>query len=80
MSISDLAGPQQIKAFLNRMPEDYRTGFENADGTKTDERTWFEPEEGTLPPPLPQEKFEEAMNMPDDRKEMLRMKMKANPK
>jgi hypothetical protein len=82
MKRADSAGPEQVEAFLSRFPEDFREQVElpQVDGTKTDKSTWFEPGEGILPAPLSQEHIDKTMNMPEERKEILRAKMKANPK
>ncbi|KAF2623843.1 hypothetical protein BU25DRAFT_414008 [Macroventuria anomochaeta] len=47
--------PEQIQAFQERVPEDCRTVHDIVDGSKTDKSTWFEPAEGALAPPQPQE-------------------------
>ena len=80
MSSTNVIASEQIHAFESRVPETHRTVLDNVDGTKTDVNTWFEPSEGTLPPPLLQEHFEETMKMPEDQKERLRARMKGNPK
>ena len=48
--------PKLIKAFLDRMPPAYRSGFEGVDGTKTPIEQWFNPDKSLLPPPLSDEK------------------------
>ncbi|KAJ4984937.1 hypothetical protein SVAN01_09543 [Stagonosporopsis vannaccii] len=72
--------PEQIHAFQLRLPESYRLVSQEVDGTKTDRSTWFEPDKSTLPPPLSKERIEESLNMPEDRKEILRQRMKDKPK
>jgi hypothetical protein len=47
-----------------------------ADGTKTPKEKWFEPDAGTLPEPLSQEHIDKVKNQPEERKELLRKRMR----
>lgn len=79
MNMTDVADPEQIRAFLDRMPEEHRAGFATADGTMTDKGTWFRAKADTLPSPLPQEMMDEARNMAKERKDVLKTSMEAYP-
>jgi hypothetical protein len=51
-----------------------------ADGTKTPKEKWFEPDAGTLPEPLSQEHIDKVKNQPEERKELLRKRMREDKK
>lgn len=53
---------------------------DGVDGSKAEKSTWYKPAEGILPAPLPRERLEESMNMPEEQKQVLRQKMKEQPK
>jgi hypothetical protein len=53
---------------------------DDVDGSKAERSTWYKPAEGILPAPLPKERLEESMSMPEERKNVLRQKMKNDPK
>jgi hypothetical protein len=69
-------GPELIKAFLARFRgtpmEEWHKKIENADGTKTPKEKWFEPDDGILPPVLPEEHWDKVKNDTEERKEVLR--------
>jgi hypothetical protein len=76
--------PNLVKAMLDRLPSDYRAtsnqDLEDADGTKTSREKWFNPDEGILPPPLPQEKYDQVKNKSAEEKEVLRKMVRESEK
>ncbi|KAH7093492.1 hypothetical protein FB567DRAFT_587925 [Paraphoma chrysanthemicola] len=76
--------PELITAFNDRLSEDYRkqaeAAMQGADGTKTPKQKWFEPDEGIVPAPLPQEKLNEMRNASEERKEQTRAYMRNKDK
>jgi hypothetical protein len=53
---------------------------DSVDGSKAEKSTWYKPAEGILPAPLSREQLEESMNISEERKQVLRQKMKDKPK
>jgi len=51
-----------------------------ADGSKTPKEKWFEPAAGTLPEPLSQQEIDKVKNQPDERKDLLRTRMRKDEK
>ncbi len=74
------AAPDRIHALELRVPKSHRTVPKGVDGTRTDQSTWFDPDKRTLPPPLSKEHFDQIMNMPEDKKEVIRFRIKERPK
>ncbi|KAI4695190.1 uncharacterized protein J4E84_001815 [Alternaria hordeiaustralica] len=75
--------PELIETFLSRFPEDFRAQMTNpvfADGSKTPKERWFEPDAGTLPEPLSQQEIDKVKNQPDERKDLLRTRMREDEK
>jgi hypothetical protein len=54
--------------------------LEGADGTKTPKAKWFEPDEGTLPPPLSQEAWDKVNNDSEENREKLRQLIREKEK
>ncbi|KAJ4330403.1 hypothetical protein N0V87_010007 [Didymella glomerata] len=52
---------------------------DSVDGSKAEKSTWYKPAEGILPAPLSRERLEESMNISEERKQVLRQKMKDKP-
>jgi hypothetical protein len=52
--------PSLIEAFLSRLPEDWRQGYDGLDGSKIPKELWYKPNnpEALFPPPLSKEKQE----------------------
>ncbi|KAH7412080.1 hypothetical protein DE146DRAFT_751216 [Phaeosphaeria sp. MPI-PUGE-AT-0046c] len=65
-----------VIAFLKRFEgsglEEWNEKLEGADGTKTPQEKWFEPDDNILPAPLPQERLDEVKNGSEEDKEQLR--------
>lgn len=77
---TDSAAPDQIRAFELRVPPSHRMLGDSVDGSKAEKSTWYKPAEGILPAPLSRERLEESMNISEERKQVLRQKMKDKPK
>jgi hypothetical protein len=50
------------------------------DGTKTPKEKWFEPDDGVLPAPLPQERIDEVRNSDEKHKDIIRKRMREDEK
>lgn len=68
--VLDAAGlsPRLIKALLDRMPPQFRNGFDEADGTKTPRQQWFNPDKSLLPRPLTDEQKKAGRKVQEDNK------------
>lgn len=79
------AGPELIEAFFDRFLDDYAKeakefGCYALDRTTVPKDKWFQPDEGILPAPLPQEQILEIKNMPNERKELLQQRIRDSDK
>lgn len=75
--VIDAAGltPKLIKALQDRVPPDARGDLGDADGTKVPREEWFHPDKSLLPPPLSEEKREQARKRWEEDPEMYREKV-----
>ncbi|CAG7562606.1 unnamed protein product [Fusarium equiseti] len=73
--------PALIKAFLDRLPydEEAEKSLRGVDGTKVPKEQWYNPPEGVIPPPTPEEIRKESLEILGKNKEkveMIRQKLK----
>ncbi|KAH7182386.1 uncharacterized protein B0J16DRAFT_343617 [Fusarium flagelliforme] len=63
--------PALIKGFLDRLPydEEAEKSLRGVDGTKVPKEQWYNPPEGIIPPPAPEEIRKESLELLEKNKE-----------
>ena len=73
-----------MAAFLKRFEgtglEEWNKKLEGADGTKTPQEKWFQPDDDILPAPLAQERVDEVKYGSEEHKEQLRKLLREKEK
>lgn len=65
--------PALIKGFLDRLPydEEAEKSLRGVDGTKVPKEQWYNPPEGVIPPPTPEEIRKESLELLEKNKEKM---------